>query len=214
MSLWKPSGRMDCVDLEKDFFLIRFSLKEDYERVLKDGPWFVGGHYLSIRNWEPNFKPSMASITSIIVWIRLSELPIEYYKPSVLWELGQAIGPVLRVDTHTTTKSKGRFARIYVQINFEKPLIKLIWTGGIEQLVLYEGINSLCFSYDCVGHKVKCYPYTTKTPVNRDDRKEEDKVDGHVTVASECNKPSEDAYGPWVLVSRKKVFKKEKKDPA
>lgn len=50
MSLWKPCGRMDCVDLEKDFFLIRFSLKEDYERVLKDGPWFVRGHYLSIRN--------------------------------------------------------------------------------------------------------------------------------------------------------------------
>ena len=50
MSLWKPCGRMDCVDLEKDFFLIRFSLKEDYERVLKDDPWFVGGHYLSIRN--------------------------------------------------------------------------------------------------------------------------------------------------------------------
>lgn len=111
---------MDCVDLEKDFFLIRFSLKEDYERVLKDGPWFVGVHYLSIRNWEPNFKPSMASITSIVVWVRLSELPIEYYKPSVLWELGQAIGPVLRVDTHTTTKSKGQFARIYVQINFER----------------------------------------------------------------------------------------------
>lgn len=120
MSLWKPSGRMDCVNLEKGFFLIRFSLKEDYERVLKDGPWFVGGHYLSIRNWEPNFKPSMASITSIVVWIRLSELPIEYYKPLVLWELGQAIGPVLRVDTHTTTKSKGQFARIYVQINFER----------------------------------------------------------------------------------------------
>ena len=38
MSLCKPCGRMDCVDLEKDFFLIRFSLKEDYERVLKDGP--------------------------------------------------------------------------------------------------------------------------------------------------------------------------------
>ena len=38
MSMWKPSGRLDCVDLEKDFFLVRFSLKEDYERVLKDGP--------------------------------------------------------------------------------------------------------------------------------------------------------------------------------
>lgn len=50
MSLWKPIGRLVCVDLEKDFFLVHFSLKADYERVSKDGPWFIGGHYLSIRN--------------------------------------------------------------------------------------------------------------------------------------------------------------------
>ena len=38
MTIWKPSGRLDCVDLEDDFFLVRFSLKVDYERVLRDGP--------------------------------------------------------------------------------------------------------------------------------------------------------------------------------
>ncbi|XP_075655267.1 uncharacterized protein LOC142625512 [Castanea sativa] len=204
MSLWKPSGRMDCVNLEKGFFLIRFSLKEEYERVLKDGPWFVGGHDLSIRNWEPNFKPSTTSVTSVVVWIRLPELPIKYYKPSVLRELSQAIGLVLRVDTYTATESRGRFVRICVQINFKKPLIKLIRTGGVEQPVLYKVINSLRFSYGRIGHKVECCPYMTKTPVNKDDRKEEDKVDGHVIVALECNEPSGDAYGPWVLVSRKK----------
>ena len=29
LSLWKPAGRIDCVDLGKEFFLVRFSLKED-----------------------------------------------------------------------------------------------------------------------------------------------------------------------------------------
>lgn len=67
MSLWKPVGRLVCVDLKKDFFLVRFSLKDDYVRVLKDGPWFIGGYYLSIRKWEPNFKPTMASVSSIAV---------------------------------------------------------------------------------------------------------------------------------------------------
>lgn len=88
MSLWKPVGRLVCVDLEKDFFLVRFSLKEDYERVLKDGPWFIGGHYLSVRKWEPNFKPAMASVSSIALWVRLPQLPIEYYEPSVLKDIG------------------------------------------------------------------------------------------------------------------------------
>ena len=61
MSLWKPAGRLDCIDLGKDFYLLKFGLVEDFDNVLKGGPWFIGGHYLTIRAWEPNFKPSLAS---------------------------------------------------------------------------------------------------------------------------------------------------------
>lgn len=215
MSLWKPSGRMDCVDLEKDFFLIRFSLKKDYERVLKDGPWFVEGHHLSIRNWEPNFRPSMANVSAVVVWVRLPKLPIEYYEPSVLRELGQAIGPVLRVDTHTAAETRGHFARICVQINFEKPLIKLIRIGGIEQPVLYEGINSLCFSCGRVGHKAEGCPYSMRAPETRGNTNDEAKVDGDSTPAPDCKESSRETYGPWVLVSRKKkVANKEIKGSA
>ena len=47
--LWKPEGRMDCVDLSYGFFLIQFYSKEDLSDVLKQGPWFVGDHFLSLR---------------------------------------------------------------------------------------------------------------------------------------------------------------------
>ena len=83
-SLWKPVGRLDCVPLGHDFFLIRFSLKEDFKAVLRKGPWFVGEHFLSIRPWEPNFKPSTAKVSSIAIWVRLYELPIEYYNAEAL----------------------------------------------------------------------------------------------------------------------------------
>ena len=42
LSMWKPTGRLDCVDLEHGFYLTHFSLKDDYETVLKKGPWFIG----------------------------------------------------------------------------------------------------------------------------------------------------------------------------
>ena len=38
MSLWKLAGRLDCVDLGKEYFLMRFGLVEDYNNVLKGGP--------------------------------------------------------------------------------------------------------------------------------------------------------------------------------
>ena len=84
MSLWKLANRLDCVDLGKDFYLMKFGLVEDFDNVLKGGPWFIGGHYLTIRDWEPNFKPSLASYDQVAVWVRLPELPFEYYEPCVL----------------------------------------------------------------------------------------------------------------------------------
>ena len=100
-------GRMDCVNLGQDFFLTRFAVKEDHDRVLKGGPWFVRGHYLSIKCWEPNFKVSSITLSSVAVWVQLPELPIDYYEPLVLREIGEAIGSVLRIDSHMAAKSEG-----------------------------------------------------------------------------------------------------------
>ena len=49
LGMWKPIGKLDCVGLGNDFFLVKFSTKENHSKVLRGGPWFVGGHYLSIR---------------------------------------------------------------------------------------------------------------------------------------------------------------------
>ena len=48
LGLWKPAGRIDMVELGRDFFLLRFSLLEDLEQVLRKGSWFIGEHFLSI----------------------------------------------------------------------------------------------------------------------------------------------------------------------
>ena len=67
VSTWKPSGTLVCVDLGKEFYSVCFYLKEDMDEVLKNGPWFIVGHFLSIRPWEPFFKPASASVSSIAV---------------------------------------------------------------------------------------------------------------------------------------------------
>lgn len=112
LALWKPVGKLDCIDLGRDYFLIRFSLQEDHNLVLKKGPWFIGEHFLSIRPWEPNFRPDSANITSVAVWVSLPVLPIEYYDMEALKEIGNAISTVLHIDTHTASKSRGQYARL------------------------------------------------------------------------------------------------------
>ena len=85
-----------------------------------------------IRPWEPDFKPALASVSSIAVWVRLNELPIEYYNVEALQIIGNAIGKVLRVDTFTASETRGRFARICVQVDVEKPLATAIMIGRLE----------------------------------------------------------------------------------
>lgn len=115
-ALWNPRGRIDCVGIGKEFFLIKFSTKEDYNLVLEKGPWFIGEHFLSIRPWVPNFRPSTADVLSIAVWVRLNELPIEYYQVEALKEIGSTIGKVLCIDTHTALESRGRYAWILCRL--------------------------------------------------------------------------------------------------
>ena len=131
MSLWKPANRLDCVDLGKDFYLMKFGLVEDFDNDLKGRPWFIGGHYLTIRAWEPNFKPSLASCDWVAVWVWLPELSFKYYEPCVLQEIGATIGPVLRINANTAVGVRGRFARICFQIDLSKPLARKILLEGV-----------------------------------------------------------------------------------
>lgn len=200
-ALWKPMAKMDCVNLGKDFFLIKFSDTSDYDKVLKGGPWFVGEHFLAIKPWEPYFKASEATFNSVAVWVRLPELPIEFYDPEVLRQISGAIGPVLRIDSYTATSSRGSYARLCIQVNLEKPLITTVKVGRLKQKVMYEGIGALCFCCGRLGHKQEFCSYKIKpreaeigeldtTNLEHKSSQEEDKSDAN--------------YGAWMLVTRKR----------
>ena len=184
--MWKTYGNFSCVDLGEGFFLIRFDSRNSFEEVLKGGPWFIGEHFLSLRPWSPNFRASEASVSSIAAWVRLPELPVEYYHKEALLRIGSGLGPVLRVDVNTVTGTRGRFARICIQLDIKKPLAQTVKVGKVKLAVIYEGIGLLCFLCGKIGHRKEWCPCkTTETAGNvpSDDRntpctEEEDKNKG------------------------------------
>ena len=198
-ALWKPMAKMDCVTLGKGFFLIRFSDSDDFDKVLRGGPWFIREHFLAIKPWEPYFIASEAKLTSVVVWVRFPELPIEFYDAAVLREIGSVIGPVLRIDSYTASETREGYARLCVQVDLNKPLINSIRVGRLVQKVLYEGISSLCFCYGKLGHKQDNCGLKVKEP-NKDNEVQTS------LKANEINDvvQSEPNYGPWMVVTRKK----------
>lgn len=113
----------------------------------------MGEHFLAIKPWEPYFKASEATFSSVAEWVRFLELPIEFYDLAVLKEVGSVIGLVLRMDSFTVSGSRGSYARLCVQVDLEKPLINVVRVGRLKQKVIYEGIGSLCFCCGRLGHK-------------------------------------------------------------
>ena len=71
--------------------------------------------------------------------MRFPELPIEFYDIKVLKEIGSAIGPMLRIDSYIATGSRGSYARLCIQIDLDKPLIKSIRIGRLVQLIFAVG---------------------------------------------------------------------------
>ncbi|XP_023883249.1 uncharacterized protein LOC136069532 [Quercus suber] len=218
--LWKPAGRLDCVDLGYDFYSVRFTLKEDMDSVLEKGPWFIGGQFLLIRPWEPFFKPAVANVSSIAVWVRLHALPLELYETEVLEQIGDAIGKVLRIDAQTAMKARGKYARLCIQVDMNKPLINTVLIGKFEQPVSYEGIQKLCFTCGRLGHKKDDCPHIIRTATSPEIGGNDDHGDsagsrmvhdmdstiagGGMSEGSGTAKDN-DSYGPWMLVTRKKA---------
>ena len=77
---------------------------------------------------------------------------MELYEAQVLKQIGEFIGKVLRIDSHTTMEARGKYARLYLQIDINKPLINTVRISSFEQPVIYEGIYKLCFSCSRIGH--------------------------------------------------------------
>lgn len=49
IEIWKSSEELILIDLGWDFFIIKFNLEESMVKALLLGPWFISGHFLSVR---------------------------------------------------------------------------------------------------------------------------------------------------------------------
>lgn len=113
-AMWRTQHDFACIDLCNDFFIARFSNKQDYDVALFNSPWVFSDHYLH-EPWVPNFMPKTTKIESLLVRVRFPVISVEYYTSKWLERAGNKIGKTNKLDRTTLMASRGKFVRICVR---------------------------------------------------------------------------------------------------
>ena len=98
---WTLKGDLSLIDIGQGYFIARFTQVEDYEFVLRAGPWLINDRYLTIKEWVLNFVSDADPIRLLSTWGRIPRLPVEYFDTAFLKKIGDKIGKIVRVDNTT-----------------------------------------------------------------------------------------------------------------
>ncbi|XP_058774782.1 uncharacterized protein LOC131649052 [Vicia villosa] len=204
--IWARHGTLSIVDLGNDYSTVSFTSDDDQYVALMEGPWLIYDHYLSVREWKPNFFPSSDAIEQIAVWVRISGLPLEYYDARVLAFIGNRIGSTVKVDRNTLSIKRGKYTRLCVQVDLTKPLLAMFAIKGRHYKIEYEGLHLFCLSCGRFGHnKEDCGEVNVRQEpcLDGQQRKQSSKegTDGNNEIKAD---------GPWVVVQKIRRNKKNK----
>ncbi|XP_050216415.1 uncharacterized protein LOC126667478 [Mercurialis annua] len=206
IKLWNPKDYPSLVDLDNNFFLVRFYSMDDYIKVLSGGPWVLFGHYLTIQPWNPAFSSDNTAATLVTARVRFPGLPIQYYHNHVLNAIANTIGKVIKIDYNTEAKERGKFARLAINLDLTKPLISSILIDGRLQRVEYEGLPIICFDCGRYGHRENHCQFK-KVDVNSPQQVRQ-VIDNNDQIPATT--AEESRFGPWMQVTnqrRKPGFK-------
>ncbi|KAL1174946.1 hypothetical protein V6Z11_A04G051900 [Gossypium hirsutum] len=137
----------------------------------------------------------------VLAWIWLLGLPRFLYHRQIVEAIGGLIGKVVKLDFHTDNRSRGRFVRLAIFLNLDKPLISQVLIDGIAQRVEYEALPTVCFGRGKYGH-VK--DFSPKENANRNPISQSEVVkDVSVKAAGGNAEEARPEFGPWMPVERK-----------
>lgn len=150
---WTKNGGIQIIDMHDGYYQVVFKNEEDYKFALFEGPWKVADHYLIMQHWRPLFLMTTQRMCRVAVWVRIPHLPIELYNEIFLRRIGMSLGVFLKSDRLTSFHSRGKFARICVELDLDKPLESHIVIRGHHLIEEYKGLHAICFRCGKFGHK-------------------------------------------------------------
>ncbi|XP_057775323.1 uncharacterized protein LOC130994294 [Salvia miltiorrhiza] len=155
-SLWNPTCPWQIIPLGRGFSTLKFSASEDSANAFAKSSWRLSTGILHFQAWVPNFVPYKATSTLSQVWIRVFNLPHEYWHPEVLSSIARHIGTPIIIDVISANVAVGHFARILVEIDVFADVPDVLDVNCGEKVFAiefgYENLPYFCQTCNVVGH--------------------------------------------------------------
>lgn len=156
--IWGIMGEWQLVSLGRGYYNIRFSNLADRDRVLDRRSWSLKPGMIRLQRWVRGFNPYKVNSTLAQVWVRIYEIPMEYFQPKIVHALASDLGTVIKMDERTRNRTMCHYARVLIEIDMTKGCEDYIMFESEEQVMFaslkYEQLLPFCSHCGIVGHSL------------------------------------------------------------
>ncbi|GLJ23165.1 hypothetical protein SUGI_0437410 [Cryptomeria japonica] len=111
----------------RGFFVVVFQSVADRNKVLGSGHWsWEDKHVLMLKPWHQTFNPESESFDRTPPWIRLPNLPMQYWFDAGFEAIENSLGTFLMVDEDSLNLLHTTFTRLLVVVDVTMGLLSEI----------------------------------------------------------------------------------------
>lgn len=130
---------------------------EDRNEVIFSGPHTLNNRPIILKTWEPNFDFSEEVLSTIPLWVKFPNLPLNCWFMESLSRICSVMRNPIYADECTSKIERISFARVLIEMDVTKPLPRIIKVHDLdgkvfEQEIWYDWQPQYCNKCLQIGH--------------------------------------------------------------
>ncbi|GLJ23464.1 hypothetical protein SUGI_0444240 [Cryptomeria japonica] len=133
----------------RGFFIVIFATEEERQKVLEGRLWKMEDKPLYLQRWHRNFNPWKTDPYNKPMWIRLNNLPLEYWIEEALTKIGRSLGTLMSINSEIALGDSYKYARLQLAAVRKIPSLTKLCAFGMEWIQSVEVKEENFFCSNC-----------------------------------------------------------------